>query len=212
MDPCIYCQTGLHWECDGPTDEVNPDACCCETSTDRPPVKGDPITKVLGGWKADDAVTDPTSTGRKRAAQLKPIIDGMECDWAGLAYAGGGPYPIVGCYGITLVKEKGQGDSTGNLHHGPDKSTLNNNDNNLHRVCGRCHNRWHTLNDPFYPKDRPAHGEPFVPVDRELRAHDKRTEATASQIDLDMQWWMLPVAARPDYREFVDALSAESPI
>jgi hypothetical protein len=35
-------------------------------------------------------------------------------------------------------------------HHGPDKSTLNNEVGNVHRICDYCHNRWHTLNDEGY--------------------------------------------------------------
>lgn len=209
MEICPYCAAGLHWECYEPPGDSLDIKCCCDGNAGDRPALNDPIAKVLGGYKQNDAITDAESTGRKRAVQLKPIIDGMECDWAGLANAGGGVYPIVGCDGITLVKEKGQGDRTGNLHHGPDKSTLNNVDSNLHRVCGRCHNRWHTLNDPFYPKSRPANGAPFVPVDRELRPHDKRTTASPRQISLDMQWWLLPVTARPDYREFIDALPSD---
>ena len=217
MEPCGYCAAGLHKECLTPTINgqytnkrvtyLEIDCCCLKENVGSVTTTSSTIKEViLGGIKANEEIRDPTSTGRKRAAQLKPIIEGMVCEWAGLRYAGGGPIPIVGCNGITLTKEKGKGVNTGNIHHGPDKSTLNNSDANLHRICSQCHNRWHALNDPLYGV-RPDHGAPFVPlVGSELRAHDKHTLATPEQIARDEEFWAMSILVRPtDYGRFIDA-------
>jgi hypothetical protein len=157
----------------------------------------EPKVTVLGApTKNPEDMKDPVSTGRKRAAQLKPIIEDMICDWAGLLNAGGGITPIVGCTGVKLTKEKGNEVRTGNIHHGPDKDVLNNSDENLHRVCSRCHNRWHALNDPAYPKSRPTPGTPFVPVDAEIVAHDKYTKATEEQLAFSEAWWAIKPASK----------------
>jgi hypothetical protein len=52
---------------------------------------------------------------------------------------------------------------------------LNNTDENLHRICGTCHNRWHAKNDPLYPKSRPTPGTPFIPLSGVVIPHDKYT-------------------------------------
>ena len=126
-------------------------------------------TKSLGDYK------DPISTGRKFAAQAAPIHAGMVCEWAGLARAGGGTQPIVGCVGRPASDR----------HHGPDKNTMNNAvGTNLHRICDHCHNTWHAKNDPDYG-ERPDHTKPFIPqgvkgVD--WFEHDPNTKATPQQI------------------------------
>ena len=51
-----------------------------------------------------------------------------------------------------------------NIHHGPDKSTLNNERENISIICTFCHNRWHAANDKFYPQPRPVNGEMWLPV------------------------------------------------
>src|SRR5690606_19815102 len=106
-------------------------------------------------------ISDPLSTGRKRAAMLLPIMTGMVCEWAGLKWAGGGVQPIVGCRGNTLAEFKSNADrpegidSRGERHHGPDKAVLNNAvGRNLHAICSECHPRWHELNDPSYGTKR----------------------------------------------------------
>lgn len=207
---CLPCVAQLHEECADAEiidtfveDGITYDAvrCCCGSAEELQSEVGNAI--VIGGYKQNDDVRDATSTGRKRAAQLKPIIEGMVCEWANLGYAGGGAIPIVGCGGVTLTKEKGNRLQTGNIHHGPDKSTLNNTDENLHRVCGQCHNRWHTLNDPLYPKTRPANGAPFLPISGQYQRHDKHTLATDEHKKRDAEWWALPEKNRPDYTEYV---------
>lgn len=195
---CIPCAIRLHDECFKPKATDNGESNCCCWSEDRQDVSVGESSSVLviGGRKENGEVTDATSTGRKRAAKLKPIIEGMVCEWAGLLYAGGGAVPIIGCDGVRLTAQKGQEERTGNVHHGPDKSTLNNADENLHRVCGRCHNRWHTLNDPLYAKERPENGDPYLPLEGECRPHDKHTLATDEDIAYHETWWKLPKEAR----------------
>lgn len=132
-------------------------------------VSGNPKEDAASGSKDyKDASTsiDPKSTGRKRAARDYPIHNGMPCEWRGLARAGGG-YSIVGCIeGIATHR-----------HHGPNKDTLRNEPGNVHRICTKCHNRWHTRNDPGYNWDGPW--EP----------HDAATKATDKELmDSEIFW------------------------
>ena len=90
--------------------------------------------------KRDASLKDQQSTGRKRAARMYPLHREAACEWKGLSNAGGGLHPIVGC--ITGLQEA--------RHHGPDKSTSNNEEGNVHRICHRCHNRWHAANNKEY--------------------------------------------------------------
>ena len=150
------------------------------------------------------AVTDPRSTGRKRAAMLAPILTGQVCAWAGLRHAGGGVVPILGCNGHALIENKGgdskQGLWQGDRHHGPDKNTLNNSVGmNLHSICVDCHHRWHSLNDPYYDESgRPGAEYPFIPVEP-YYLHDPITKFTEDEFDLVEAWWDLPVKDRGDY-------------
>ena len=105
-------------------------------------------TKRSGPYKMDQDVTDPGSTGRKRAVQIKPITEGMICEWSWLSRAGGGIHPIIGC----------DNNKAETVHHGPDKNTLNNNIANLHAICWTCHNRWHGLNDSEYGESKLKEG------------------------------------------------------
>lgn len=150
-------------------------------------------------------ITDPTSTGRKRAAMVAPILTGMTCEWAGLKWAGGGTQPIVGCEGTTLADVKRNADlpegigSRGDRHHGPDKATLNNSPGvNLHRICASCHTRWHELNDPSYETDRrDAQFEwlPSVPY----WMHDPTTKATDDDREANETFWATPKQKRAGY-------------
>lgn len=156
---CLPCAAGWCFECiylDG-------NNCCCSS----------PVARISSGertLKADEEVTDPKSTGRKRAAVLYPIADGMVCEWAGLKYACGGKFPIVGCLSNPATHR----------HHGPDKNTLNNDVGNVHRICVHCHNRWHTLNDPVYDE--------FFGTDEWLK-HDPVTQATPEEILMNEVRW-----------------------
>lgn len=151
--------------------------CCCDdifsSVTNEPAKRGGPVKEA-----AD--MVDPISTGRKRAAIARPIEPGMVCEWAGLLNAGGGVEFIIGC----------NGNEATNIHHGPDKDILNNDvDNNLHRICANCHNRWHTLNDPYYGI-RPTPGTPFIPlVPYVCKPHDSNTKAELKQVFENEMYW-----------------------
>jgi hypothetical protein len=126
------------------------------------------------GGKDLDAIRDPLSTGRKRAATLFPIEPGMVCEWSGLKASGGGPFPIVGCIGR----------AASDRHHGPDKNTMNNAVGNVHRICDHCHNTWHALNDEAYG-ERPPHTQPFIPqgvLGQDWFLHDSETKATTQEV------------------------------
>lgn len=126
-------------------------------------------------------LADPESTGRKRVKKMYPIGTGTVCEWAGLATAGGGVYPIMGCLNNPAT----------DWHHGPDKNTLDNEkcsrhvgeSENVHIVCSWCHNAWHAINDPTYPDyDRNAQqAEPWLPSD-EWSVHDSQTKATTAEL------------------------------
>lgn len=134
--------------------------------------------------KEDKLVSDVKSTGRKRAVQVKPIPkEGMLCEWAKLRFAGGGVFPIIGCLGNNAT----------DIHHGPDKNTLNNTLDNLHRLCSTCHNRFHTLNDPTYPPENI--GYEWLPLGQ-TRPHDPKTEATNEEILNNEIWWKTPKELR----------------
>lgn len=116
--------------------------------------------------KNDMNLKDPQSTGRHRAVAIHGKADPEEpCEWRGLANCGGGHFPILGC--DSGVQE--------NLHHGPDKSTLNNERSNIHKICSQCHNRWHTMNDPDYEWDghHPDHS-PRKPTDSDFTIDNQR--------------------------------------
>ncbi len=184
---CFPCSVGLYGEClnlqpiEGDPDHFLPCygktlAQAAEQTEKRGP--GRPVVEDFDDEKKLMA------TGRKRAAMMYPIIEGQECEWAWLRYAGGGVETIIGCKGNLL--HKGQNQSA--VHHGPDKSVLNNAPNNVHRICTRCHATWHLLNNKYYGK-RPEKGRPFVPVGYEQLEHDKNTKATEEEIDAFDTWW-----------------------
>lgn len=137
-----------------------------------------PTSENIGGY------SDPSSTGRKRVAKMYPIPAGYVCEWARKKNCGGGIVPIIGCLGNPAT----------DLHHGPDKNTLNNEkvtagigiNENVHLICSSCHNAWHAANDPFYPPyDRVAQQEqpwlPLAPDDRPWGGHVP-TEATPDEL------------------------------
>lgn len=196
---CYACAQGLYAECLDPAEAPNGLIIPCghryQTSEER--------NSAGGGALAPDQITDTTSTGRKRAAMLAPIMTGMLCEWAGLRQAGGGVIPIVGCAGAQLIDKK-QVDPDypdylpGHRHHGPDKAVINNSvGQNLHRICPNCHNRWHTLNDPFYGERGEAH-EQFLPLEP-YYLHDPNTEATVEEQELVEAWWATKKEKRGPY-------------
>jgi hypothetical protein len=116
-----------------------------------------PSTKNIGELK------DPLSTGRKRQADMFPIQKGQRCEWAGMQITLDDLPVIVGCINSPAT----------DLHHGPDKNTLNNEKvsrgvgvlENTHIICSECHNSLHGKHDPFYPAyDRVAQqASPWLP-------------------------------------------------
>lgn len=200
-EPCLGCRVNIHMECDDPQphDDKGFLTCCCWQDVPTIQPSGGVI---LGGYKQNDSIRDQTSTGRKRAAALYPITDGMACEWAGLKYAGGGAKPIVGCNGTVIYAAKGRGA----IHHGPDKSTLNNEPGNVHRICTTCHNRWHTLNNPLYPEVRPAAGAPFIPLSGTVIPHDPETTATIEEIfKSEIEWQTAPKDRKVEVNDDGDA-------
>jgi hypothetical protein len=124
----------MHFNCGNP--------CCCsqESSVAEEEIEEDESRAKARTYKREGKLKDQQSTGRKRAARLYPLDETAPCEWLGLKFAGGGRFPIIGCASGTQQAR----------HHGPDKNTLNNDEGNVHRICHKCHNRWHTLNDPEY--------------------------------------------------------------
>jgi len=126
---CLSCARQFCNECG-----IHP---CCKKDSSVATLFTDLEPKKLGRpVKADEELLDVRSTGRKRAQAVKPITEGMICEWSDLKNCGGGKFPIVGCHG-NLAKH---------VHH-HDKNKLHNTTENLSRVCTDCHNRWHTCND-----------------------------------------------------------------
>lgn len=205
-DTCLGCRVGFHQECNDPqphtTNICGPLAefdewfytCCCwgsDGSTELISTAMPEKAEILGGYKENAAIIDKISTGRKRAAALYPITDGMACEWAGLKFAGGGSKPLIGCAGNLIYAAKGKG----HLHHGPDKSTLNNTPGNIHRICPSCHNRWHALNDPTYG-ERPIDGSAFIPLSGEVLKHDGQSLATALERFTAEVYWNTKIIDR----------------
>lgn len=123
---------------------------------------------------------DAVSTGRKRAARLYPISPGQVCAWAWNKDCGGGIEPIIGCTGRPAS----------NIHHGPDKSTLNNDESNISVICTFCHNRWHAANDKYYALPRPEGELPWIPTKgipegTEVIPLSRKTKATKQEILLN---------------------------
>ena len=167
---CIPCNAEEHLLCWNPIDDM----CCCVANKNHVDNVVETVVKSeKGGYQKNPAdITDVTSTGRKRAAVLYPIAEGMLCEWAQLGRAGGGVIPIIGCMGNKAT----------DIHHGPDKNTLNNKPENVHRICATCHNRFHEANDKFYGT-RPPGTEPFIPLDGyEWGPHDPNTKATIEEL------------------------------
>lgn len=142
---CISCGRGFHQECEIGCVDCHEDYSQIAKSF-RSGTKGQPV-------KDPEDITDPYSTGRKRAAIQYPLFRTNPCEWRGKKNVGGGE-PIVGC-----IKGLQQ-----DRHHGPVKNPLRNEPGNVHRICKYCHNRWHAVNDPIYDEvaynSRPHAPEP----------------------------------------------------
>lgn len=194
---CWGCVVGLHEEClspqlvdDGDT-ETAPELrdvwvkCCCFSS--KVP-DASTFANGVGRPVAEPAdITDILSTGRKRAQMLYPIFEDMLCEWAGLARAGGGTHPIVGCRGNRIDPTK-EGPRAGHRHHGPNKNVIDNGPSNVHRICTTCHNRWHALNNASYAQPRPPADQPWYP-EGDWQKHDPETLATEEDYEEDAAFW-----------------------
>ena len=144
---CIACRLGRKWECrhngdcsssgnvisSGSSGDVSP------SSEDSSEGISGPVREI-NTYKNDATLRDQQSTGRKRAAEMYPLDRDADCEWKMQKNCGGGSHPITGC-----ADGKQQ-----SRHHGPDKNTLNNDEGNVHRICHKCHNRWHAKNDVGY--------------------------------------------------------------
>lgn len=178
ITPCLPCVAETHGECL----EWNliKDICCCPTTSEVKTTE--PGTRTP---KDNALLKDVESTGRKRAAQLYPLEKEMPCEWQGLKFAGGGVEPIIGCIdGFAVAR-----------HHGPDKDTVNNEKGNVHRICAKDHNRWHTKNDKYYG-ERSAPGESFLPKGKDCKPHDAETRATTEEFLEAELWWLQNPAKR----------------
>jgi hypothetical protein len=151
---CMYCPQDMHFMC------MNGDRCCCE---DKPKTlnltstaKEGKVSKKrdVGAPLKTEDFKDLLSTGRKRAAQLYAIQPGQVCAWAWKRNCGGGTNPIYGCSGRPAK----------HIHHGPDKSVLNNSPSNVSVICEFCHNLWHAKNDSSYAGERPSDGAAWLPT------------------------------------------------
>lgn len=204
--PCMACVVGFFEECHYPREIEDAPGfiipCAVWLSEIDSPSRVEKERNPIGRPLSDpEDIKDVTSTGRKRAAALHPILEGMRCEWSGLKHAGGGAIPLVGCDGH-LLKKKGAHEGNvwqGDLHHGPDKNVLHNTPGvNLHAICNQCHKRWHELNDPTYKTPRPSAGSTWTP-EGEWYGHDPLTSSTEEDRELNEQWWALPVDERPAY-------------
>ena len=194
LSECIQCRQGFHKSCrqkscecnlrshvvgltesdPSPTLEEEPEK---EESDDDEDIRGSLRTQRSNNsrsgpaparrLKRDATLKDQQSTGRKRAARMYPLSEDQPCEWRGQANVGGGKHPIIGCVsGLQQAR-----------HHGPDKSTSNNEEGNVHRICHRCHNRWHAANNKTYDWNNtvvPAH-KPRAMTDeeKEMAAFDE---------------------------------------
>jgi len=159
---CIPCGRSFHEEC-----EIGCEECHGEHDKAVKSFKHIAIGRGRGQpLKNPEDITDPYSTGRKRAAKMYPIFKTNPCEWRGKRNCGGGKEPIIGC--ISGLQQ--------DCHHGPVKNTLRNEPGNVHRICKNCHNRWHALNDSIYDemeydKDELAHS-PEPSSELELLANE----------------------------------------
>jgi hypothetical protein len=133
---CLPCSRGFHEECKKCKGSED-----CHIDNSESLVYNEPEEpKARKKGSTYETLKDPKSTGRKRAAKLYPLASGESCEWRNLRNCGGGRVPIIGC--LSGIQEA--------RHHGPVKNTTRNHLGNVHRICTRCHNHWHELNDLIY--------------------------------------------------------------
>lgn len=152
MTACFMCLAGLHTSCQRTSCDCNhlsqptvsvpttTEELVNEETTSRGRKNQSGRSGIFRSGKRDAVLKDQQSTGRKRAARLYPLDRNADCEWRAQTNCGGGTSPILGC---VLGKQEAR-------HHGPDKSTSNNEEGNVHRICHACHNRWHAANNAEY--------------------------------------------------------------
>lgn len=163
MTNCVPCGRGFHKECRKGCKKCHPEVELeVEEGETSPSVAKEIKARKKGATR--DGLKDPQSTGRKRAARLYPLDKEAECEWRSQKNCGGGRVPIVGCLG-GLQEAR---------HHGPVKNTTRNHNGNVHRICTRCHNHWHELNDLVYDEKDYAilPHDPMPATDEEI-AHEE---------------------------------------
>lgn len=176
---CIYCAADIHLYCG------DDNSCCCagkeNLSLNLSPTGDDDYSvtsqKKRGPKFLTEGFKDALSAGRKRAARMYPIAEGQLCEWSFKKNCGGGIVPVMGCSGRLAT----------NIHHGPDKSVLNNERDNISIICAFCHNLWHAKNDEHYIEPRPADGREWLPLKNEeltIHALSDMEQATLEEIIL----------------------------
>lgn len=194
MSTDIYCDLGMHLYCDHARAEAS------EATSEAPQIDADELadddghivpTRGRGRPIKTEGFKDLISTGRKRAAKLYAIQPGQVCEWAWKKNCGGGVKPVTGCSGRKAT----------NIHHGPDKSVLNNRPDNVSVICPYCHNLWHDRNDSYYGGERPVNGEEWLPVEKystldkiedaeyvEVVRHETSMERPIDLEETDLRW------------------------
>lgn len=191
--PCIFCYAELVHEPTEACESVDIDESVddgriidvdipAELIPSNEPIEARPVGRPP---KDASEMSNIEAAGRKRSVRAKPIRTGDLCEWAYLWEAGGGIIPIQGC----------PGNPARHLHHGPDKSVMNNDVvTNLSKVCTHCHSRWHVANDEYYKTPRPSDGSAWLPDDEladglvfyDLRLNGpKMTKVQALQIEME---------------------------
>jgi len=194
MSVCLSCARHLHDECENYNWAAN--VCCCNGAGvgDSKEVVDSTGKRDGMAWsKHDGNIIDAKSTGRKRAAKIYPLDPNSPCEWRGLLYSGGGMFPIIGCTG-GLQEHR---------HHGPNLSTLDNTEGNVHRICTTCHNRWHTDNDAFIKHwDATILWRPHDP--NSMAEQDILALASAdSSYSRSRYKWEAYIKAKHDYRDYL---------
>lgn len=167
---CLVCARGFHEECLFDCNEPGHDDANMENETQS-------VSDAFSSFVADagkrkkgstyEGLKDPQSTGRKRAARLYPLDKDLPCEWQGKKNCGGGKRPVVGCVaGLQVAR-----------HHGPVKNVTRNHEGNVHRICSRCHNHWHELNDLIYDE-----------ADYALLPHDPMDASDEELVKDEMSW------------------------
>jgi hypothetical protein len=185
--PCLECARQLYEECEL-------DKCDCLYHSPVLPIIPQERKGKESHYDKNKEFKDAASTGRHRAALLYPYIcdscghtksqhaDGTEactkevcdcslykwspCEWRNTGNNGGGRNPTIGC-----------GDGIGtDRHHGPIKDPLRNELGNVHRICSKCHQRWHMLNDNYYDEKEAMMDvhDPQPATDKEILQNELR--------------------------------------